>query len=86
MSYRMAKWVWRAGTSEIEVRLDGRCEGGLGQQRNDYGCASLCKKIGKSGEPLYMCNCMSFAWPYVLSDRPPVLWWLLPGEEWDAVT
>ena len=25
-------------------------------------------------------------WPSVLSDRPPVLWWLLPGEEWDAVT
>ena len=21
-----------------------------------------------------------FAWPYVLSDRPPVLWWLSPGE------
>ena len=27
-----------------------------------------------------------FAWPCVLSDRPPVLWWLSPGEEWDAVT
>ena len=28
----------------------------------------------------------SFAWPCVLSDSPPVLWWLLPGEGWDAVT
>ena len=27
-----------------------------------------------------------FAWPFVLSDRPPVLWWLSPGEGWDAVT
>ena len=27
-----------------------------------------------------------FAWPCVLSDRPPVLWWLSPGEKWDAVT
>ena len=27
-----------------------------------------------------------FAWHCVLSDRPPVLWWLSPGEERDAVT
>ena len=27
----------RAGTRETEVRLDGLCEGGLGQQRNDGG-------------------------------------------------
>ena len=27
-----------------------------------------------------------FAWPCVLSDRPPVLWWLSLGEGWDAVT
>ena len=27
-----------------------------------------------------------FAWPCILSDRPPVLWWLSPREEWDAVT
>ena len=31
---------WRAGTRETEVGLDGWCEGGLGQQRNDGGgCA-----------------------------------------------
>ena len=27
-----------------------------------------------------------FAWPCVLSDRPLVLWWLLSGEGWDAIT
>ena len=27
-----------------------------------------------------------FYWPSVLSDRPPVLWWLSPGEGWDSVT
>ena len=27
-----------------------------------------------------------FFWPCVLSDRTPVLWWLSPGDEWDAVT
>ena len=26
-----------------------------------------------------------FAWPSVISDRPPVLWWLSPREGWDAV-
>ena len=28
---------WRAGTTETKVTLDGWCEGGLGQQRNDDG-------------------------------------------------
>ena len=26
-----------------------------------------------------------FAWPSVISDRPPVLWWLSPGKGSDAV-
>ena len=31
---------WRTGTRETEVRLDGWCEGDLGQQNNDDGgCA-----------------------------------------------
>ena len=31
---------WRASTRETDVRLDGWCEGGLGQQRDDgLGCA-----------------------------------------------
>ena len=33
---------WMAGTRETEVRLDGWCEGGLGQRRNDGGgCESM---------------------------------------------
>ena len=33
---------WRMGTREIEVRLDGWCEGGLVQQRDDGGgCATI---------------------------------------------
>ena len=33
---------WRADTRETEVRVDGWCEGGLWQQRNDGGgCASM---------------------------------------------
>ena len=37
--YRMVK---RACTRETEVRLDGWCEDGLGQQRNDgSGCMSM---------------------------------------------
>ena len=39
--YRMARRVLMAevsgGTRETEVRLDGWCEGGLRQQRNDGG-------------------------------------------------
>ena len=37
---------WRAGTRETEVRLDGWCEGGLGQQRNDGGgCATMRERL-----------------------------------------
>ena len=33
---------WGTGTRETEVRLDGSCEGGLGQQRGDGGgCAAV---------------------------------------------
>ena len=35
------------GTRETEVRPDGWCEGGLGQQRNDGGG---CAAIGESSE------------------------------------
>ena len=59
--YRMARSVLMAevsgaGTRETEVRLDGSCEGGLGQQRNDGGRRVNTRKIGKSGEPWYICN------------------------------
>ena len=33
---------WGTGTRETEVRLDGWCEGGFRQQRNDGGgCATM---------------------------------------------
>ena len=36
---------WRVGMRETEVRLEGWCEGGLGQHRNDGGgCASMSKR------------------------------------------
>ena len=39
---------------KTEVSLDGWCDGGLGQQRNDGGgCASI-KKKPESGEPWYI--------------------------------
>ena len=45
---------WRTGTRETEVRVDGWCEGGLRQQRNDGGsCATM---SGRSGEPWFICN------------------------------
>ena len=40
---------WRTGTREAEVRLNGWCEGGGG------GCVNA-RKIGKSGEPKYICS------------------------------
>ena len=50
----MARWVskWRACTSETEVRMNGRCEGGLGQQRNDGGgCATMGERSERVGIP-----------------------------------
>ena len=39
-------------TSETKVRLDGWCEGGLGQQRNDdEGCATMHKRSEKAESP-----------------------------------
>ena len=71
--------------------MDGWCEVGLGQQRNDGGgCASMREGSERVESPgTYIINefhAAIFAWPCVLSDRPPVLWWLSPGERWDAVT
>ena len=43
---------WWAGTREIEVRLDGWCEGSLGQHRNDGGgCASMLKSAERVKSP-----------------------------------
>ena len=51
MEYRIHEGVdggrkWRAGARETFVMLDGWCEGGLGQQRNDGGgCASMRERV-----------------------------------------
>ena len=43
---------WRASTRETEVRLDGRWEGGLGQQMNDGGgCASMRERSERVESP-----------------------------------
>ena len=41
-----------AGTRETEVRLDGWCKGGLGQQMNDDGAARQCAKDRKEWRAL----------------------------------
>ena len=81
--------MWRVGTRETEVRLDGWCEGGFGQLRNNGGgCASM-RERSERVKSTYVTErvlCGHFPWPCILSDRPLVLWWLSPGQGWDAVT
>ena len=77
---------WGTGTRETEVRLDGWCEGGLRQQRNDGGGFMTMREGPERVEKLNEFNAAIFAWPCVLSDRPPMLWWLSYGEGRDAVT
>ena len=60
------------------------------EQRNDGGdCASIrekSEKVDSPGTDVTDRVLAIFAWPCVLSDLPPVLWWLSPGEWWDTVT
>ena len=43
---------WRTGTRETEVRLDGWCEVGLRQRRNDGGgCASMRERSERVESP-----------------------------------
>ena len=58
-AYRMGRRIlhdggskWRAGTRETEVRLDGWCDGGLGEQRSDGEAARECAKDQKEWRPL----------------------------------
>ena len=40
---------WGTGTRETEVGLDGWCEGGLRQQRNDGGgCATMRERVERT--------------------------------------
>ena len=81
---------WGTRTMETEVRLDGWCEGGLRQQRNDGGgCATMRERPENVESPgIYVTERLSrgHCWPCVLSDRPPLLWWLSHGEGRDTVT
>ena len=46
---------WMAGTRQTEVRLDGWCEDGLGQQKNDGGgSATLSERQERVESPLHM--------------------------------
>ena len=43
---------WRTGTRETDVRLDGWCEGGLRQQRNNgEGCATMRERSERVESP-----------------------------------
>ena len=68
----------------------GRMDGVRVAFGNKQMTVEAARKNGKSGEPWYICNWMSFTRPFLLSaalsDRPPVLWWLSHGEGRDAVT
>ena len=63
----------------------------FGNRRMTVEAASQCAKDRKEWRALVQMSLNKFhaaifAWPSVLSDRPPVFWWLSPGERWDAVT
>ena len=65
--------------------MDVWCEGGLGQQRNaGRGCAKMHEREERVETLVHMkliyFYSSIFAGPRVRSDRPPVLWWLSPGE------
>ena len=48
---------WRVGTRETEVRLNGWCEGGLGQHRNDGGDCAMRERSERVESPSwYICN------------------------------
>ena len=59
----------------------------LGNRGMTVKAARQCAKEWRALVHMYMneFHAAIFAWPCVLSDRPPVLLWLSPGEEWDAV-
>ena len=81
---------WMTGMRKTEVRLDGWCEGGLCQQRNDGGgCATIYRKGWRALVHTYVTGWVSLGHfcLALCSFRPPsVLWWLSHGEGMDAVT
>ena len=92
--YRMARRVMMAEVSGGRVRgrprlgwMDGVKEA-LGNRGMTVEAAHKCAKDRKEWRALVLNEFHSsiFAWPCILSDRPPVLWWLSPGEGRDVVT
>ena len=63
----------RTGTRETEVRLDGWCEGGLEQERNDGGgCATMGEKSERVESPgTYVTNEVHAAILLCSVFRPP---------------
>ena len=80
---------WKAGMGYTEVRLDGWCDGGLGQQGDDgRSCARIAKDWIEWRALVHMYiefHAAIFIWLLCLSDRPPALWGLSPGEGCVAV-
>ena len=96
--YRMARRVLMAKFSGGRVRgrprlgwIDG-VKVALGNRGMTVEAARRCAKDWKELRALagtYVIDEFHdaiFAWPCVLSDRPPMLWWLSHGEGRDAVT
>ena len=86
----MARRVLMAEVSGGRVRgrprlgwMDG-VKVALGNSGMKAEAAQQCAKDRKEGRALVHMDI--FAWHCVLSDRPPVLWWLSPEEGRDAVT
>ena len=73
------------------ISCDAGVKVALGNRGMTVEAARQCAKYRKEWRALvhiYLNEFHSaiFAWPCVLSYRPPVLWWLSPGEGWDVVT
>ena len=90
--YRMARRVLMAEVSGGRVRgrprlgwMDG-VKVALGNRGMTVEAARQCAKDRKAWRPLNEFHAAIFAWPCVLSDRPPMLWWLSHEEGRDAVT
>ena len=76
---------------ETEVRLDGWCEGGLGQQRNGSGgCGSMRKRSERvESHATYvteLVSCGHFFLALCCFGPPSCALVVSPGEGWDAVT
>ena len=58
----------------------------LGNRGMTVEAVRQCAKDPREWRALDEFHLAIFALPFVLLDRPPVLWWLSPGEGWNAVT